>query len=126
MTPDDQYRLLVDALRLVAAAPETQIAMLPDFVCVTDEVATTFGDAYLLIPQLRQAALVSSDAAEAIKRLDDFLGSMPADESLAETESRNTHDAWAEARVLAADALRLLDEEERPPDLSGKTWVKGE
>jgi hypothetical protein len=45
MTPEDQYRLLVDALRLVAASADEQVYSLRDFVCVTDEVATTFGDA---------------------------------------------------------------------------------
>ena len=125
MTPSDQYSLLVDALRLVAISAEAQIASLPDFVCVTDEVATTFGDAYLLVPQLERGGLVSTAAAVALERLDDFFEAMPEDDALAEPESLSSHPFWAKARTLAADSLRLLDEEVRPPELSTIRWVKG-
>lgn len=126
MLKDDQHRLLVEALRLVAASAEEQLSLLPDFVCVTDEVATTFGDAYLLVPQLQRAGLVSPAAAAALKSLDDFFVAMPKDASIGETESLGSDPFWARARTLAAESLRLLNEEQRPPDLAGVTWVKGD
>lgn len=125
MTPEDQYAMLIAALRLVAASSEEQVSLLPDFVCVTNEVATTFGDAYLLVPQLERAGLVSPDAAAALKRLDDYFEAMSEDESFADVESLGTHPFWADSRTLAAESLRLLGEEGRPPDLSGIKWVKG-
>lgn len=124
MTPDEQYQLLVDALRLVAASPEEQVSSLPDFVCKTDEVVLTFGDAYLLVAQLQRAGFVSSDAAVGLKRLDAHLEAMPTDKSLAEAESLGTHAFWEQARTLAGEVLQLLGEEKRPPDLSGTTWVR--
>jgi hypothetical protein len=125
MKPEDQYRLLVEALRLMAASPEEQVSSLPDFVCVADEVATTFGDAYLLMPQLERAGLVSQDAALATRRLDDLFEAIPKDGSLADQESFTTHPFWSQARSLAAEALQRLGEETRPPDLSAITWVRG-
>ena len=124
MNAEDQYRLLVDALRLIAASPEEQVSALPDFVSVTDEVATTFGDAYLLVSQLERAGLVSSDAALALRRLDDLFEAMPEDDSLGAPESLSTHSFWSQARSLARKALKRLEEEKRPPDLSHITWVK--
>lgn len=125
MTPESQYHLLVDALRLVAASAKEQIPLLPDFVCVTDEVATTFGDAYLLVPQLKHAGLVSPEAALAIGRLDEFFEAMPEDGTLATPESLSTHSFWSQARSLATEALERMGEEKRSPDLSGITWVRG-
>lgn len=125
MTPKDQYDLLVDSLLLVAASADEQVSALPDFVCVTDEVATTFGDAFLLVPQLERAGLVSPDAGSALRVLDEFFERMPDDGSLADAESLKAHPFWAEARRLAEEALRKLGEEKRPPRLSGIQWERG-
>jgi hypothetical protein len=81
MSADFLDESLVDSLRLAAAAPEQQISALPDFVSVTDEVGTTFGSAYLLVPQLEEFGRISADAAIALKRLDDFFEAMPKDVS---------------------------------------------
>ncbi|RME59610.1 hypothetical protein D6779_03840 [Candidatus Parcubacteria bacterium] len=116
--------MLVDALQLVAAPAEEQVSSLPDFVCVTDEIAMTFGDAYLLVPQLERAGLVPPDAAALLKHLDDYFEAIPKDESLAKVESLDSHPFWAGARTLAEKALRLLGEERRPPNFSGIKWVK--
>lgn len=125
MSPDDQYRLLVDALRLVAASSEEQLSRLPGFVCVTDEVVTLFADAYLLVPQLERVGKLSPEAARALRRLDDFFESMPEDESLADPASLSSHSFWSRARALASRALEQLGEEERSPDVSGTTWITG-
>ncbi len=125
MTPKDQYTLLVDSVLLVAASAEEQVSALPDFVCVTDEVATTFGDAFLLVPQLEGAGLVGINAAHAPMTLDEFFEQMPDDPDLAEPESLQNHAFWAEARRLAGLALNELGEKKRPPELSGTEWVIG-
>jgi hypothetical protein len=44
---------------MVAASAEEHVSSLPNFVCLTDDVATMFGDAYLLVPQLQRAGRVS-------------------------------------------------------------------
>jgi len=125
MTPKEQYDLLIGSVLLVAASADEQVSTLPDFVVVTDEVATTFGDAFLLVPQLERAGLVSSEAASALRELDEYFESMPDDDRLADPASLHDHPFWEEARRLATDALAKLGEAKRPPKLPGTTWVRG-
>lgn len=110
---------------MVAAAADEQVSSVPDFVVVTDEVATTFGDAFLLVPQLECAGLVSTDAVNALRELDGHFERMPDDDRLADTASLYDHPFWEEARRLAIQALAMLGEQKRPPSLSGITWVRG-
>jgi hypothetical protein len=65
VTPAVQYHMLGDSLRLVAAPPEAQVSALPDFVCLTCEISTLYTDAYLLVPQLEEASLVTADTGAA-------------------------------------------------------------
>jgi len=125
MNLEAQYQFLIESLRLVAASPEEQVNALPDFVCVADEIATTFGDAFLLVPQLEQADLVSKAAVEVLRRLDSLFESGEGVEELAEPEMLRTHESWAEARRLAGEALDALEEERRLPVLSHITWIQG-
>jgi hypothetical protein len=124
VTPADQYQLLVASLRLVAAPPEAQVSALPDFVCLTCEISTIFRDACLLVPELERAKLVTADASAALRRLDDFLGEMPAEAEISNVEMLRSHWYWAEARRRAAEALVKLGEDERPPELPYITWVQ--
>jgi len=125
MSNDGQYEMLVDSLRLAAASAKEQVEALPEFVSVTDEVGTTFGNAYLFVPQLVEVGRVSTRAAIALKRLDDFFEAMPKDGSIAPDETLRNHPFWAEARRLAAEALEALGEEKRPPNLEGVAYVPG-
>ncbi len=116
---------LVDSLLLVLASADEQVSALPSFVCVADEVATTFGSAFLLVPQLERAGLVFADAGYAPIVLDEFLERMPDDAGLEDAESLARLPFWAEARRLAKLALDKLGEKWRPPKLSGVVWVRG-
>lgn len=124
MTLDQQYSALVESLRLVAAPADLQVCILPDFVSVTDEVSTTFGDAFLLLPQLECAGRVSARASAAVKELDSWFAGMPTDGSIAPAESLAAHDFWRSARELAATALEGLGEDVKPPDLTHINWVE--
>ena len=125
MTPQDQYKLLLESLRLVAAPASEQLAAVPDFVSVTDEVSTTFGDAVLLLPQLERSGRVSPAGGDAIRRLDAWFDAMPTDGSIADPSSLERHEFWAHARQLAADALGVLGECVLPLAVDGTRWVKG-
>lgn len=105
MTPAVQHHMLVDSLRLVAAPPEAQVAALPDFVCLTCELTSLYTDAYLLVPQLEEANLVTGDGSAALRRLDAFFREMPEDVECFDGRSLPTHWFWAEARRRAADAF---------------------
>jgi hypothetical protein len=124
MTPRDQYELLLESLRLVAAPADQQLSSLPDFVVATDEVVSTFGDAFLLVQQLQQAGLVSPEVATRLQELDQHFASMPGDE-VAEPESLASHVFWTRARLIASDALAALLEDKKPPVFRRTTWVPG-
>lgn len=125
MTPEQQYEILVDSIQLLAASAAEQVSALPDYVCVTDEVVSNFGDAYLLVPQLERAGLVSESAATALKDLDNHLVAMPADDALMEASSLETHDFWTEARKRAASALRVLGVQQKEPSMRHVSYVEG-
>ena len=116
--------MLLESIRLVAAPFEVQKKSLPDFVNLVDEVATTFGDAYLLVPQLIRAGLISSGAANAIKLLDDHLANMAAVTQPSRAASVLTNSSWEEARTLARKALKEMGEEATIPTLGHLKWFR--
>ena len=124
MTPERQLRSVIESLQLVAAPASVQLSVLPEFVSATDEVATTFGDAYLLVPQLVRAGRISPDAAACISRLDAWFAGMPTDGSVADAATLESHEFWETARKLAVDALTALGEKARKPDLSHIFWTE--
>lgn len=125
-TPEQQYAMLLEALRLVASPPETQIAVLPEFVVATDEISTTFYDAFLLAPQLQRRNLINDIAYDKIRRLDSWFEGMPTDGSIVDNESLSNHEFWNTARQLAKESLISLGEEVCVPDLSHMFWTEGE
>lgn len=124
MTSEQQYNSLVESLRLIASSADEQLATLPDFVSATDEIATTFGDAFLLLPQLREARKIAPAATEAIIELDDWFSSMPRDGSIIDAASLKSHSFWERARELAVEALRKLGEDRKNPNLEHISWVE--
>jgi hypothetical protein len=125
VTVNDQYKALVAGLRLAAASSSQQLAALPEYVCVTDEVASTFGDAFMLVPQLVRAGLVCEDAARALETLDRFFENAPDDSNVVPSDILKHDPFWAEARRLAAVALDALGEPPQPLELCGIAWIKG-
>ena len=123
MTPEQQLQSIVESLRLIAAPADLQLSLLPDFVCATDEVATTYGDAFLLVPQLVRAGLINEAAKESLAELDDWFEDMPRNSTISDRSSLRNHEFWETARKLAKNALRSLGEEVRAPDLSHISWI---
>jgi hypothetical protein len=117
---------LVDALRLVALPAEGQVAVLPGFVHVPDEVMLQYHDASLLVPQLRKAGVLSEEQDEALARLDHHLEEMSnaADKDFLWTiEAMEEDERWETPRRLAAQALAGLGREQGRPSFEGTTWV---
>ena len=119
-------RMLVDALRLEALPTDDQIAVLPDFVPAPDEIANLYHDAWVLVPQIHDAGLITDEQRNLLALLDRL-----------HTEMENAHDAdqlwtvdglrrdarWAEVRQLAGEALAALGFPPGPPEFRGITWV---
>jgi hypothetical protein len=117
----DQYAMLIESLQLAAAPADQQIAALPELVVRTDEVSSTFGDAFLLVPQLERAGRVSHDARLELEKLDELFAKTPASAGLDESLS---HPFWDEARRLAESCLRKLGHERRALRLTRISWVE--
>ena len=118
--------LLVDALRLAALPVDRQVAALPSFVHVPDEVALVFDDAWDLVPQVVDAGLMTPAQHEPVAALDDLFNEMSdaADaDDLWTIESMRTDPRWERARALARDALGRLGEPEGDPAFEGITWI---
>jgi hypothetical protein len=118
--------MVVDALRLAALPADQQVSVLPDFVHVPDEIAMTYDDAWVLVPQIKEAKLLNDEQYEALARLDRHFEEMVSatdGDPLWTIEAMQVDDRWAKSRQLAEDALRALGRAPEPPHLSGITWV---
>jgi hypothetical protein len=126
--PDALRALIVNALRLAALSAEDQAAALPEFVHVPDEVALIYDDAYVVVPQLCEAGVITDNQAEALSELDrQFTEMSDAHDraTLWTREAMRVDKRWSEARRLATQALSLLGAAPGPPDFSGITFVQG-
>jgi hypothetical protein len=74
--------MLVSALQLLALDYDLQVASLPTFVHVPDELALNFGDCFVLVPQMQRAALVDEAAVEKLNQLRGVFSEMSKTRSL--------------------------------------------
>lgn len=117
---------LVEAIRLLAADTEIQFSILPDFVCVPDELAITFCDAYdvlsIYLPQIW--GLETSSLCGAISTAFDTMTAEAPEDFFSETAVR--HDQrWQDIREQARVILTKLNLPITTPDLCWITYVRG-
>lgn len=127
-TPDPAalLEMVVDALRLVALPADEQIAALPDFVDVPDEVLQLYEDAWVLVPQIREAGLLSDEEHEALARLDRHhttLAGIDEHDGFWTAEGMRNDERWARSRQLAREALDCLGRPLGKPAFRGVTWI---
>jgi hypothetical protein len=125
VTPAQQYQSLVESLRLVSASSTDQLQVLPCYVVATEEIVCIFSDSMLLLPQLERAGLVQPEGIYALRRVEEWVDSMPNDGSLTEASTLATHEFGERGRQLATEALKALGEEIRKPALTWMAWVPG-
>ena len=133
----ERYEMLVESIQLIAAPYETQKSILPEFVCIQDELSTTYGDhAYLLVPELARLGFLDERTVKKLDALDDHFAAqvediiykrktqnnLSAEEDFAEI-SLEAHPFWVEARRLACEILDLMNEEKGIQRLSYVTYV---
>lgn len=127
-TLDRMRCIFVDGVLLLGLDVEQQLASLPDFVPLADELALTFDDGYILLPQLVEAGLVSAEAAALADELSETFDAMGGEENYEAywTEQKVADSPeWAAIRSKARALLEMLGETLRPPGLAGVTYVKG-
>jgi hypothetical protein len=112
--------MLIEALRLAAAPHEVQVATLPDFVAVADEVALNVIDAY----EVMDTSALSPGARKALAAVLRLIRQLPI-ESPAMWEPATLDSApFEELRVRVTTVLRELGAAYEPPRLKG-TYVQG-
>jgi hypothetical protein len=127
---DDEQRYLtklIQSLHLVAADAESQIAVLPPFVCVADEVALTYCDSYLLVNQIVEAGLLDRAFVPRLAAMEMQMSRMSGQEhtDLWTDKALRTRPEWESLRVQARAILADLGIELAPPDLGWITSVGG-
>jgi hypothetical protein len=114
---------LIDVLELLAADADQQIASLPDFVVVTDELALLFSDAVLVARS--GPHLMSTSTWTAVEDLSAMLERMSAVPALWSDDALRGAPEWSRVR---SDARSILAERGQPPvpsRLIGLHYVPG-
>jgi len=114
---------LIESLRLMAADYETQVAALPQFVCVADEIATTYDETYLLVDQIVAAGLIDPAIVARFANIDEQTEAMSERTELWTLDTLRTAPEWQNLRTQARDILAALGESPRPPSLEWITYV---
>lgn len=110
MNLNQQYSILVQSLKLAAHNPETQISLLPSFVVVTDEIALTFEDGFLLATELKENNYISDSIFKYLVELDNLFNNMSNDKSIWSIEALINHYLWQQTRELAKLILNEMNE----------------
>lgn len=128
-SPDDQtigfaYDCLVEALCLAALPAADQVAVLPEFVHVEDEIALVFDDANALSPQLLSAGVLDDAVFEGLRELDELLA-REVDSTMWAAGALATHPSWAAVREASLGVLSLLRQPLRKPAFATTRWIRG-
>lgn len=114
---------LIAVLTLLAADADQQIAALPDFVVVTDELALLFSDEVLVARP--GASLMSASTWMAVEGLGASLTRMSAVPSLWNDGALRCAPEWARIRSDARSILVELGRSTAPSPLAGLHYVPG-
>ena len=129
-TSDTRWALhqLVNALRLAALPAQEQVAALPDFVQVADEIALEYDQAFQRVPQLVEAGVLTAEQAEPLATLDQLFAAMTdaTDKDTVWTlPAMEGDERWAQTRTIALAALAAVGASLGHPDFDVTTWVEG-
>ncbi|MFY0256511.1 hypothetical protein ACDQ55_21465 [Chitinophaga sp. 30R24] len=119
----NEYKSLIESLKLLACSYDEQKLLLPNFVDVQDEVLNTFYESFLLLPVLIESNYMSMRAIAAIVRLNNWITLTEQDGASMNLISFKEGSEWNKVRALAKKALDELNEGLTLPDLSSINWV---
>lgn len=102
--------MLRAATTRLAAAPAAQIAYLDGLGTQgsADEIALEFDDAFGAMEQLVAAGVLTSEAAEALQKVDRSLADLSAMQDIWTFDALRTREEWRDVARLAGRALALL------------------
>jgi hypothetical protein len=115
----------VEVLKLVASPFDAQVATLPNFVVVADEIALLYSDELKLAKAQGVLDRLSGEVQAGLAGLDDEIEQMSGEADLWTNESLKTAAQWTKLREQARQILSLLGREPGLPKLSWTTYVEG-
>jgi hypothetical protein len=98
--------------------------VLPEFVHVPDEVAITYGEAFLLADQVLRAGLIDNEAFAKLRSLDNYLDQMSDEKDLWTLEALRDRPEWNRVRAEAKELLEHLRMALEAPNLDWVTYVR--
>lgn len=123
MNEKEFVRRLVEALHLLAAPYQVQLASLPSFVPAADEIALLFDDCYSIVPELLERGAITEPQADAVRRVDAALEVMSENKSDVWSHRGMEHaPEWQAVRALASKALCMFAEAPRQPVLDWQRY----
>jgi hypothetical protein len=120
---EGRFHLVISGLKLVACEFEDQMKSLPSFVCHEDEVANTYSDGCLLVPQLIREGIIPTELQAAFDSLDQHFTDMPKSKLVWSLEGLETQPEWQSAREMARSILGKLNIELGLPNFDGINYV---
>ena len=112
---------LLDALRLLALSAGEQLECFPSFVVVSDEMALLFDDQYRRWNPTGGGA----ELRARLEQIDGLLEEMGNDQNLWSESALRKSAEWSKIRKIAKNALELVGEDVRVPNLDWVSYVEG-
>jgi hypothetical protein len=114
-SPQQYYRSLVEALRLIASSATVQKASVDEGALVTDEITCTFAMHYPYAEQLAADGLLSPESLKSLAAIHKWAW-LEVETEVHFPESLSRHAYWANGRRLAMRSLKLMGERLQPPN----------
>lgn len=112
MNMDQQYKIIVESLKLLALSFDEQEKYLPDFADVPDDVVSSFENAFLLLPALIENNKFSNNSIASILRLNNKVNWCLINLDLDDFSNVE----WNKVREMAKDTLQIMGESIGTPD----------
>jgi hypothetical protein len=113
MEQREQYKKVVESLKLLAATVEQQKQYLPEFADIPDDVTSSFESAFLLLPQLIDSNRLSNSSIACLLRLNNKLQWCLRNIELDDFSNAE----WNKVRELSKEALQSMGEPIEKPDI---------
>lgn len=114
MEHQNQYKTIVETLKILAASLENQKKYLPEFADVQEDVISSFENAFLLLPQLIENGRFSNNSIASLLRL--YNKAQWCLRNISEDDFSN--EEWNKVREMAKVTLSFMGEPLDTPDLN--------
>jgi hypothetical protein len=118
MDASNQYKKIIESLKLLSLPFEEQKKCLPEFVDVPFEIIDTFDNSILLMPNLIELGTIENKVIANLLRLQNLINftlSNPKFKDLEDDEFRMA-DEWNKVREMARDTLQIMGEPIEKPN----------